>query len=76
MNPITAIATISLLATPAVAAPCHDSKGKVVKCEPKGGTHLGAAAVDGNVRRDAAGKCRVVKASPGQTPNQIMPCPK
>lgn len=31
---LSALALVSLLATPALAAPCRDAKGKFAKCSP------------------------------------------
>jgi hypothetical protein len=46
---MTAAALLSLAATPALAAPCKDAKGKFTKCPP-------AAAPAGTRCKDAKGK--------------------
>lgn len=49
-----ALASLSIVATPALAAPCKDAKGKFTKCPP-----ATAAAATGGVTKDAKGKCHI-----------------
>ena len=44
---LAAAAALALVATPAIAAPCKDAKGKFIKCPPA------------NVVKGKDGKCRV-----------------
>jgi hypothetical protein len=46
-----ALAVTALVATPAIAAPCKDAKGKFTKCADK----VAAAGVT----KDAKGKCHI-----------------
>lgn len=64
---IIAIAAVSILATPALAAPCKDAKGKFIKCPAAG---LGSAA--GGVTKDKNGKCHIAS---GPKKGQFTKCP-
>ena len=52
-----AAAVLSIAASPAIAAPCKDAKGKFMKCPDK------AAATTGGVTKDKNGKCRVASGT-------------
>ena len=57
---ITAVAVLGLVATPVLATPCRDGKGKFVRCAT-------AAPVKANRCKDAKGKfakCGVAGAKP------------
>lgn len=62
-----AIAALSIAATPAIAAPCKDAKGKFTKCPPPA-----ASAATGGVTKDAKGKCHVAS---GPKKGQFTKCP-
>lgn len=57
-------AAIALIASPAVAGPCKDAKGRFTKCP--------AAATSASVTKDAKGKCRVAS---GPKKGQFTKCP-
>jgi hypothetical protein len=58
-----ALASLALVATPALAAPCRDAKGKFAKCPDK-------TAATG-VTKDAKGKCHVAS---GPKKGQFTKC--
>jgi hypothetical protein len=60
---MTAAAILSLAASPALAAPCKDAKGKFTKCPPA----AAAAAPKGTRCKDAKGKFAKC-GTPGATP--------
>lgn len=63
---VSAIAVAGILvATPTLAAPCKDAKGKFVKCPDK------PAATKGNVVKGKDGKCRVAS---GPKKGQFTKC--
>lgn len=57
-------AMLSLAASPALAAPCKDAKGKFTKCPP--------AAASADIAKGKDGKCRYVA---GPKKGQFTKCP-
>jgi len=62
---LVALATFALVASPALAAPCKDAKGKFTKCPPK------AAAASAGITKDAKGKCHIAS---GPKKGQFTKC--
>ncbi|RZF63907.1 hypothetical protein EWE75_14055 [Sphingomonas populi] len=62
---IIAITSLALAASPALAAPCKDAKGKFTKCPPK------AAPAIAGVTKDAKGKCHIAS---GPKKGQFTKC--
>lgn len=60
-----ALASVAIAASPALAAPCKDAKGKFMKCPPK------AMAAAGGVTKDAKGKCHIAS---GPKKGQFTKC--
>ncbi len=60
------IAALSVAATPALAAPCRNAKGKFVKCP------TAAAQAADKVVKDAKGKCHIAA---GPKKGQFTKCP-
>ena len=54
MKLIVAVTAIAMLASPGLAAPCKDAKGRFAKCPP-----AAAAAAAPSVVKDKNGKCHV-----------------
>lgn len=65
---IATVAALSIVASPAFAAPCKDAKGKFIKCPPA----AAKPAAIGGVTKDAKGKCHVAS---GPKKGQFTKCP-
>ena len=64
-NLLTALALIGMAASPSLAAPCKDAKGKFIKCPQA------AAAPSGGIVKDAKGKCHIAS---GPKKGQFTKC--
>ena len=66
MKLIIATTAIAMLASPVLAAPCKDAKGRFTKCPPA------AAAAAPGVVKDKKGKCHVAS---GPNKGKFTKCP-
>ncbi len=77
---LTALAVISLAASPTLAAPCRDAHGKFIKCAPVKAPSAAGIAKDASVKapsaagiaKDASGKCHIAS---GPKKGQFVKCP-